>query len=71
MEQSGAANGLKSSGYCDSLGNQVNNSGTKRMSPYYFPGVYTNGASLQGLFDYRPKDTNEAVAAAQSTGKNL
>jgi hypothetical protein len=66
LEQSGAANGLKSSGYCDSHGNQIGNPGTQRMSPYYFPVVYGQGLNLQGFFDWRPKDTDEAVVAAQS-----
>ncbi len=66
LEQSGAANGLKSSGYCDALGNQIGNPGTERMQPYYFPTVYGQGAHLQGYFDWRPKDTDEAVAAAFS-----
>lgn len=29
LEQSGAANGLRSSGYCDGLGNQIGNPGTE------------------------------------------
>src|SRR5260370_2633029 len=33
LEQSGAANGLKSSGYCDKNGNQIGNPGTERMQP--------------------------------------
>ena len=66
LEQSGAANGLKSAGYCDSHGNQIGNPGTERMSPYYFPVVYGRGSNLQGFFDWRPKDTDEAVAAARS-----
>jgi len=67
LEQSGAANGLKSSGYCDSHGNQIGNPGTERMSPYYFPIIYGRGSDLQGFFDWRPKDTDEAVAAAHSS----
>jgi hypothetical protein len=35
LEQSGAANGLKSAGYCDAGGNQIGNPGTERMEPYY------------------------------------
>jgi hypothetical protein len=66
LEQSGAANGLKSSGYCDSNGNQINNPGTERMQPYYFPVINGHGKHLQGYFDWRPKDTDEAVAAAFS-----
>jgi len=64
LEQSGAANGLKSSGYCDAAGNQIGNPGTERMQPYYFPTVFGHGKHLQGYFDWRPKDTDEAVAAA-------
>src|ERR1700756_4409391 len=37
LEQSGAANGLKSAGYCDNAGNLIGNPGTERMAPYYFP----------------------------------
>src|SRR3984893_13463666 len=66
LEQSGAANGLKSAGYCDSQGNQIGNPGTERMEPYYFPVVVGHGKHLQGYFDWRPKDIDEAVAAASS-----
>ena len=64
LEQSGAAVGLKSVGYCDSKENQVGNPGTERMQPYYFPVVAGRGKHLQGYFDWRPKDIDEAVAAA-------
>jgi len=67
LEQSGAANGLKSSGYCDSLGKQIGNPGTERMQPYYFPFIVGTGENLQGYFDWRPKDTDEAVVSASST----
>ena len=66
LEQSGAAVGLKSAGYCDSNGNQVPNPSMERMQPYYFPFITGHGRHLQGYFDYRPKDTDEAVAAAFS-----
>jgi hypothetical protein len=66
LEQSGAANGLKSAGYCDSKGNQIGNPGTERMEPYYFPSVVGHGKHLQGYFDWRPKDTDEGVVAAFS-----
>ena len=66
LEQSGAANGLKSSGYCDGHGNQIGNPGTERMQPYYFPSIVGHGRHLQGYFDWRPKDTDEGVAAAFS-----
>src|SRR5713101_3431738 len=66
LEQSGAAVGLKSAGYCNSLGNQIGNPGTERMQPYYFPFISGLGSHLQGYFDWRPKDTDEAIAAAFS-----
>ncbi|HEY6250705.1 MAG TPA: hypothetical protein VI685_12150 [Candidatus Angelobacter sp.] len=66
LEQSGAANGLKSVGYCDAKLNQIGNPGTERMQPYYFPFIVGHGNHLQGYFDWRPKDTDEAVAAAVS-----
>ncbi|MCX4745225.1 hypothetical protein OG455_06765 [Kitasatospora sp. NBC_01287] len=39
------------------------------MQPYYFPFVTSQdgGETLSGLFDYRPKDGDEAVVAATST----
>lgn len=66
LEQSGAANGLKSAGYCDANGNQIGNPGTERMEPYYFPSITGHGKHLQGYFDWRPKDTDEGVVAASS-----
>jgi hypothetical protein len=71
LEQSGAANGLKSSGYCASSdgvnGSEIGNPGTERMQPYYFPFIVGQGSKLQGYFDWRPKDTDEAVVSASST----
>ena len=67
LEQSGAANGLKSAGYCDAKGNQIGNPGTERMEPYYFPSIVGHGKHLQGYFDWRPKDTDEGVVAAFSS----
>ena len=66
LEQSGAGNGLKSSHYCDTSGNQIGNPGTERMEPYYFPFITGQGSRLQGYFDWRPKDIDEAVVAAAS-----
>ncbi len=38
------------------------------MSPYYFPFVVRNSdGTLTGYFDYRPKDTNEALVTASSS----
>jgi hypothetical protein len=36
------------------------------MQPYYFPFIQGRGQHLQGYFDYRPKDIDEAVVAAVS-----
>ena len=66
LEQSGAAVGLKSAGYCDAHGKQVPNPGIQRMQPYYFPFITGRGNRLQGYFDYRPKDIDEAIVAAFS-----
>ena len=71
LEQSGAAVGRKSAGYCDANGNQVRNPGTQRMEPYYFPFITGHGSHLQGYFDYRPKDIDEAVVAAHSDDAGL
>ena len=40
---------------------------TSVMQPYYFPFVQGDGTNLQGYFDWRPKDINEAIVAANST----
>jgi hypothetical protein len=36
------------------------------MSPYYFPHIERDGGGLTGFFDYRPKDSDEAVVIATS-----
>jgi hypothetical protein len=42
--------------------------GSLPMAPYYFPDVVRNSdGSLTGYFDYRPKDTEEAITVAKST----
>jgi hypothetical protein len=63
-------------GYCGSGGPNPETGAVTReptderlpMSPYYFPFVTRSAAgTLTGYFDYRPKDTDEAVVAARST----
>lgn len=62
-------------GYCAPFGQSPNgqdgvvqgNPDTNLMQPYYYPFVTGNGMNLQGYFDYRVKDSNEAVVAANST----
>ena len=70
LEQKGAANGLKSAGYCAN-GGEVDNPGTERMQPYYFPVVFGHGRHLQGYFDWRPKDIDEGPVAASSDDAGL
>ncbi len=52
-------------GYCVN-GIPKKNPGTNLFQPYYFPFTVGQGLNLQGYFDYRPKDSNEAVVAASS-----
>ncbi len=64
-------------GYCSSLGanpetgtnvNQPANTNLP-MAPYYFPDIVLNSdGSLTGYFDWRPKDGDEAITVAKSTG---
>ncbi|GAA1223212.1 hypothetical protein GCM10009665_11890 [Kitasatospora nipponensis] len=64
-------------GYCSSGGATPETGSVVRqpqgstlpMQPYYFPFVTSEdgGETLNGLFDYRPKDGDEAVVAATST----
>jgi hypothetical protein len=62
-------------GYCSSLGANPE-TGTPvpqpgrplPMAPYYFPDIVRGAdGSLTGYFDYRPKDSEEAIAVARST----
>lgn len=52
-------------GYCVN-GVPQKNPGTNFFQPYYFPFTVGQGLNLQGYFDYRPKDSNEAIVAASS-----
>jgi len=69
LEQSDASGAARAAGYCvpPSTGSQQPNPGTERMQPYYFPHVTGSGDHLQGLFDYRPRNIDEATVAAFST----
>jgi hypothetical protein len=40
--------------------------GVNPMQPYYFPFVRSNGDELEGFFDYRPRNEQEATVAAIS-----
>lgn len=65
LEQTGSSNAAPSAGYCVN-GVPQPNPGTERMAPYYFPFVTGSGKKLHGIFDYRPRTSNEAVVAASS-----
>jgi len=52
--------------YC--VGGRVQTAqGFNPMQPYYFPFVRSNGGYLEGYFDYRPRNEQEATVAAIST----
>jgi hypothetical protein len=40
---------------------------TNVMAPFYFPFVIGRGQNMQGYFDYRPRNINEATVAATSS----
>ena len=66
LGQTPATYGSPTAGYCDASGNVTRNPGTELFQPAYFPNVTGSGQHLTGFFDYRPKDTDEAVLAAKS-----
>ena len=65
LAQGPASNAVPYNGYCVN-GVQTVNPGKNLMQPYYFPHIEGAGRYLQGYFDYRPRNANEAVAAAWS-----
>jgi len=66
LGQAPATYGSPTAGYCDAAGTVTRNPGTELFQPAYFPNVTGSGKRLTGFFDYRPKDTDEAVLAARS-----
>ena len=52
--------------YCNSKGDAVLNHGLSLMQPYYFPFVRERDGVLEGFFDYRPRNENEATVSAIS-----
>lgn len=52
--------------YCGSNGKVVVNQGKSVMQPYYFPFVHKVNGQLEGLFDYRPRNQQEATVSAYS-----
>ena len=65
LAQGPSSNAFPSKGYCINGARQGNPS-TELMQPYYFPAVFGHGKHLQGFFDWRPKNINEAVVTAES-----
>ncbi|HZD95550.1 MAG TPA: hypothetical protein VE133_14905, partial [Candidatus Sulfotelmatobacter sp.] len=66
LQQRGASNAAPSAGYCVN-GVPQPNPGTERMAPYYFPFVTGSQGKLHGVFDYRPRNNNEAIVGATSS----
>ncbi|MBV8564004.1 MAG: hypothetical protein JO273_00955 [Methylobacteriaceae bacterium] len=52
--------------YCDASHQLQTNRGTSLMQPYYFPFVRRRGLLLEGFFDYRPRNEEEATVSAFS-----
>ncbi len=59
--------GVPYRGLCMQSGAFAPNVGTSLMQPFYFPFVRRNGSVLEGFFDYRPRNEQEAVVAAVSS----
>ena len=47
------------------------NHATGPMQPYYFPFVVKRGSILEGYFDYRPRNQQEATVVATSSDHGL
>lgn len=62
-----SGSGVPYAGYCNPTGTLASNHGTSLMQPYYFPFVRRVGNVLEGFFDYRPRNQQEATVAAIST----
>jgi len=58
--------GVPYAGYCGGNGNPTTNHRVSVMQPYYFPFVRSHGGILEGFFDYRPRNQQEATVAATS-----
>jgi hypothetical protein len=58
--------GVPYAGYCSASGEVAKNHGPSVMQPYYFPFVRARGPLLEGFFDYRPRNQQEAVVSAFS-----
>ncbi len=62
------ANPASATGYCtNNVENVFPTTSQTLMQPYYFPFITGRGQTLQGYFDYRPKNVNEKLVAASSS----
>jgi len=59
--------GLPYKDYCTATGELTTNHGVSVMQPYYFPFVRSHGGILEGFFDYRPRNEQEALVGAVSS----
>jgi hypothetical protein len=59
--------GFPYAGFCTVSGELATNHGTSVMQPYYFPFVRRHGDVLEGYFDYRPRNEQEATVGAISS----
>jgi hypothetical protein len=59
--------GFPYAGYCNASGEVQVNHDFSVMQPYYFPFVRRNGDILEGFFDYRPRNQQEATVSAFSS----
>ncbi len=66
-----AGTGVPYMGFCAQSGQASLNVGASVMQPFYFPFVRKNGLVLEGFFDYRPRNEQEAVVAATSSDLGL
>ncbi|HUO54361.1 MAG TPA: hypothetical protein VMU18_06460 [Rhodoblastus sp.] len=58
--------GVPYANYCDKRGVVAKNHGASVMQPFYFPFVRSRLGQLEGYFDYRPRNEQEATVAAIS-----
>ncbi len=70
LGQGPATLGQPLNGYCANGALQTN-SGTHLMQPYYFPFITGSGKALDGWFDYRVKDQDEAITHGVSSDGGL
>jgi hypothetical protein len=61
-----SGSGVPYAGYCNPPSTVTVNHGLSLMQPYYFPYVRRVGFILEGFFDYRPRNEQEATVAAIS-----